>query len=1337
MQPQAGDGRVGAREPMSPRSAIVRAGIASGLLALASGPVAAGTYGVPTNLTAAGATQASSVPPPGFFNLDGLSNGFNGGDGVHQIRLRIEVTGSTLDVMIFDPGSSGARDISATGVTNASYTLLDPNGTQVATLTIGNDTATTDNHLVRLTPPCGAAPTSCGFLALNDASANNRDFRAANGTAISPGLYELRIASASATTETNVFGVDVRVAKGSADHYNVFTLAADNGATGAPVVSGAGETAWLAGAASGSTTAPDANITQPLMFYAFVDRGCTVQTSNYDMDLDSGAGAGSTGTIRDALGASTGLTMSAGTAHAENTVTVEPTTGTNLNVDNYGMYLVANNIGSQNNAVDWRVSDFQGSTSASTTVPVQPVNPVRMYLPNGYNPTTGDPGATAPAEPVLALSARVVSGANPPVVGSVTRFAVTATVANTTASAVSAVQVTVGHTANESNFSAPVGCIDGAGASGCNAVSAATCTDASSGTYRRCTFASVAAGSYASVLYQFDYTPPGTGLRNLTGPPAALPNTTSASAQYSSAYSSATFPRTDTIGPVCNLLIDVGGTALATRATLRGLRVSPSRIEFAVGSQHDSVSFDVYGTTDATGRGGRIRLNPAPIPASPSPMGPAIYQLDASARFPYLLIEERDSRGRRHVMGPVSTEDARLRAAFERIEARLEHTGSVEPPLGRARVEAPRRHAAEPLGREAAFRLPRRRALGTAGVAVEVQEAGTVRIPLGELRGQWLGGLSRRLLVSHLGTAVPYRLERSPDGTGTQLAFEVERLASDYARANVYVISSEPVPPSVRITTSEDPLPAGATRVAHYSLYIAAAPEDVNPWMWDLLYGDGSAWPYDWWDPTLGDFDLPGLGSGSGNVRVSVRLLGRTAQEHAVEAFVNGVSIGSLTFTGAVPATLSGELPLDVLRPQGNQLGLRYTSGDGQGLVYLRSLDLEVPLAPSRESVPFTLGGYDPSLPASEGISYLIVTHGAFREQASRLAGLKRAEGYRVAVVDVERAYDRFSGGVVEANAVRELVRHYARSGRLRHVLLFGDDTFDYHDYGRTGAVSYVPSLVAWDGEFGRIPSENRYADTDGDGRPDVAIGRLPVQTADEAKAVVDKIARQGALVGASRHLVALDNQGPGDVSFRAEAGALVSRLPAGATLDWADVGDGIAAARDALRRGFSRASVVHYFGHGGPEVWADEALLSVDDVASLPPASPAPVLFTWACEAQWYQYLFGPSLGEALLLKPDGGISAGFGPVGITSPALQRSLFERVYRHLFSEGLTLGEAVRRAKAETLAADPATRPVVEGWSLIGDPALRLSPHADPGPPGGPQPRAAGGGATADGAGSRR
>jgi hypothetical protein len=80
--------------------------------------------------------------------------------------------------------------------------------------------------------------------------------------------------------------------------------------------------------------------------------------------------------------------------------------------------------------------------------------------------------------------------------------------------------------------------------------------------------------------------------------------------------------------------------------------------------------------------------------------------------------------------------------------------------------------------------------------------------------------------------------------------------------------------------------------------------------------------------------------------------------------------------------------------------------------------------------------------------------------------------------------------------------------------------------------------------------------------------------------------------------------------------------------------------------------------------------------------------------------------LGEALMLVPQGGALAAFGPSGISEPVLQRMLSDRVYARLL-QGDRLGDALRTAKAEAASATPQTRPVIEGFNLLGDPALRL------------------------------
>jgi hypothetical protein len=167
--------------------------------------------------------------------------------------------------------------------------------------------------------------------------------------------------------------------------------------------------------------------------------------------------------------------------------------------------------------------------------------------------------------------------------------------------------------------------------------------------------------------------------------------------------------------------------------------------------------------------------------------------------------------------------------------------------------------------------------------------------------------------------------------------------------------------------------------------------------------------------------------------------------------------------------------------------------------------------------------------------------------------------------------------------------------------------------------------------------------------------------------------------------------------------------LPAGSQIVWADIGGaGADQARAILRQSLALGPLAtHYFGHAGPETWADEGLLTTEDLTELGGTYRETVVFTWACESQYYLGPFAPTISEGLLLVPAGGALASFGPAGITAPVLQQALFGRVYPAFLVQGVPLGEAIRRAKSAALGADPTTRPVVEGWNLLGDPALQV------------------------------
>jgi hypothetical protein len=1270
----------------------LEAALAGGFALLAASASQAGTMGVPTNLNADGTTSGTTANPAGWMLLQGTNSPPADGDVTFQFRIFIEVPSTTLDIRVFDPGTSGARDLTGDGALSTTFELRNPCapiptcvGAIRQSLTINNDTATTDNRLSRFSSTAAWTAATAGTPF----------------TGLTAGLYELRVFATGASDEVNAFGVDIRDQAGNSLEAFVIarTAAADSALTMGTLNSGG---------------APFANIVQPMLFHPFVDRGCAIETSNFDMDSTSGQGAGGNGNITDVFGTVTALTMSQdgdaspAPAHSENAITVEPATGVNQDSTNYGIYSLTNHTGSQQNVIDWRVADYQTWSDVDpgpATSVRNPISPIRLYLPNRSTYMIGGT-VTLPSEPVLRTSLQYVSGPNAPTTGSVTRMRIYGHLDNMIATGVPATSLTTA--AITINVPAPATVDTGVGVSAFIEGVATTCS-ATTVTANRvsCTFANpIPANQTATIRFEVTLNPPAAGTYSVTATPAAAPN--GVFATFLSGYNTNT-----TAGPLCDMRVNT--TNALTRAALRGLRVDPSgEVEFATSGQRNTAAFNVYGTNDRSGRD-RVLLTTAPIAASvPNSVLPLLYRartLPVTTR--YVLIEEIELGGQRNLMGPFAVGDARLRTVLERVERRLADGG-----LGGNAHEQSRQRGERHRARVRGGRWGRgsSRASFSEGVKIEVEEAGRVRVSWDDLQAQGLPAHVRRdhLELAAQGVSVPFTVEAGADGRPEALVFEAEALSTAYTSRNVYVLTWRGgAAPSVGLTRWADAPQPGFRRVERDSFFVPSAPQGGDPWLWDLLIGDGSVWPYPDWDPVAGEFDLAGLPDGlSGMVPVRIRVSGYSAHEHTVEAWVNGASIGRVRFLGTDRGLLVGEVPAESLRASGNQLQLQYTansaSPDDYGYAYLDYLELGVP-QPTAEVTPVRVSPYDPGFDGLQrGTDYLIVAHSDFIDQAQRLASVKSAAGLQAVVVDLERAYDRFSGGVVEAGAVRELIRHAARVSRVRYVLLLGDDSFDHSDRLGLDVASYVPSLHAWDGQFGRVPSENLYADVDGDGAPDVAIGRLPAQSADEAEAMVAKVARQGDVLRrvAGRHLMAVDNPS-GSVVFKASAQRVAAGLPAGARVTWADVGEGADAAHAALMEGLRQGSqVTHYFGHGGPEVWADEALLGADDVAELAGSTGESVVLTWACEAQWFQYPLGDTVGEALLRLPQGGALASFGPAGITDVEDQSLLYSEVYAKLFRPGITLGETIRQAKVAA-SRNPRSRSVVDGWNLLGDPALRL------------------------------
>ncbi len=341
---------------------------------------------------------------------------------------------------------------------------------------------------------------------------------------------------------------------------------------------------------------------------------------------------------------------------------------------------------------------------------------------------------------------------------------------------------------------------------------------------------------------------------------------------------------------------------------------------------------------------------------------------------------------------------------------------------------------------------------------------------------------------------------------------------------------------------------------------------------------------------------------------------------------------------------------------------------------------------------------------------YLIITNGIFTAALAPLIAYHEAQGRTVKVVDVADVYEQYSGGVVDAAAIDRYLAEAVRGLGLRWVLLVGADSVDYRDFDGDGSFSLMPSQYGATGfDVTFAPIDPAYADTDGDGVPDVALGRLPARTPAELSTMISKtLAYAGRSDARSLLMVSDANDG---IDYAAANDAIADRFD-GWDVRRSDVDrDGVDAAHAELMAALNDGvAVTFYVGHSGTSAWTEVGLFDTTTAATLTNAVPTLVV-QFGC---WNTYYVAPdasTLAHGLMLDPDGGAAAVMGSSTLTSAANDIQLADYLADELATGTVTIGEAVLAAKHELqMHAGGATSDVQLGWTILGDPAMPAGGH---------------------------
>jgi hypothetical protein len=192
---------------------------------------------------------------------------------------------------------------------------------------------------------------------------------------------------------------------------------------------------------------------------------------------------------------------------------------------------------------------------------------------------------------------------------------------------------------------------------------------------------------------------------------------------------------------------------------------------------------------------------------------------------------------------------------------------------------------------------------------------------------------------------------------------------------------------------------------------------------------------------------------------------------------------------------------------------------------------------------------------ALAGAPHVVIAPPAMSNAAAALVAHRQQQGLNSLLVPVEELYDAFASGRRDPRAIQRFLTLARTNWAVppAYACLAGDGHVDYFDFfGQAGTrPNHIPPLLdripyqTPGGTMVTLGVDNPLGDVNGDGNPEIAMGRLPAQTPAALTAMVNRIVQHESSDAWKSKLLLVADRDTNDI-FKQACDRIAEHIPAG-----------------------------------------------------------------------------------------------------------------------------------------------------------------------------------------------